>query len=106
CHCPMPDGFWPHVRMSNAEFDEYVAMIDRCRVRFSGDLEVRLGIESDYFPGHEGWIEKLHQRAEFHHCLGSVHWQGPEYGELFDVRDPREFRGAYWKNLAASAEAG
>ena len=106
CHSPMPAGFWPHVRMSEAEFDGYVALIGRCRDAFAGELEVRLGIESDYFPGYEGWIEKLHQRAEFHHCLGSVHWQGPEYGARFNPHDEHGFRKAYWQNLAASAETG
>ncbi len=106
CHSPMPAGFWPQVRMSEAEFDTYVALIGRCREAFAGELEVRLGIESDYFPGHEGWIEKLHQRAEFHHCLGSVHWQGPEYGAKFNSQDEPAFRRAYWQNLAASAETG
>lgn len=104
CHCPMPNGFWPHVRMSDAEFDEYVAMVERCRERFAGDLEVRLGIESDYFPGYEGWIETLHQRADFHYCLGSVHFQGPEYGKRFHQQDAVAFRKSYWENLAVSAE--
>ncbi len=106
CHSPMPQGFWPHVRMSDAEFDDYVTMVERCRKSFAGELEVRLGMESDYFPGYEDWIAKLHQRAEFHYCLGSVHWQGPEYGAMFNPKDERAFRKAYWQNLAASAETG
>jgi histidinol-phosphatase (PHP family) len=106
CHSPMPEGFWPQVRMSESDFDDYVAMIGRCRDAFAGELEVRLGIESDYFPGYEGWIEKLHQRAEFHHCLGSVHWQGPEYAAKFNPQDEQGFRKIYWENLAASAETG
>ncbi|MCE9518594.1 MAG: histidinol-phosphatase [Verrucomicrobia bacterium] len=106
CHSPMPEGFWPQVRMSEAEFDGYVAMVDRCRDAFAGELDVRLGLESDYFPGYEGWIEKLHQRAKFHHCLGSVHWQGPEYAEKFNPQDESAFRKVYWENLAASAETG
>lgn len=106
CHSPMQDGFWPGVRMAESQFDTYVAMIERCRVRFEGRLEVRLGMETDYFPGHEKWAEELHQRAEFHYCLGSVHWQGPEYHHLFERWNPEGFRKSYWTNLAASAETG
>ena len=106
CHSPMPRGFWPGVRMNESEFDEYVRLIDRCRTAFSGNLEVRLGLESDYFPGFEDWIAELHQRAEFHHCLGSVHFQGPEYGARFNLHDEPAFRKSYWENLAASAETG
>lgn len=106
CHSPMPDGFWPQVRMMDAEFDAYVSLVDRCRRRFHGELEVFLGIESDWFPGCEDWVERLHRRAEFHYCLGSVHWQGPEYGERFRTGDEAAFRRAYWDNLATSAETG
>ena len=106
CHSPMPHGFWPHVRMSENDFDEYISLVERCRREFIGRLDVRLGMESDYFSGYEQWIEKLHRRADFHHCLGSVHWQGPEYGEKFQAHDENVFRTAYWQNLAASAETG
>lgn len=106
CHSPMPRGFWQHVRMHEDQFDEYVALIQRCRDHYAGQLEVRLGMESDYFPGYEAWVEKLHRTADFHYCLGSVHWQGPEYHEMFDTGHPDDFRRSYWENLAASAETG
>jgi histidinol-phosphatase (PHP family) len=106
CHSPMPGGFWPRVRMSDAQFDQYVGMVDRCRQKYAGKLEVRLGMESDYFPGMEAWVAKLHQRAEFHYILGSVHWQGPEYRERFEKGGEEAFRRSYFENLAASAETG
>ncbi|CAN5916043.1 histidinol-phosphatase [soil metagenome] len=106
CHGPMPAGFWPQVRMSDAQFDVYVAMIERCRLRYDGQLEVYLGIESDYFPGHEKWSEKLHQRAPLHYVLGSVHWQGPEYRDRFEIGSAAEFRRTYFEHLADSAETG
>jgi histidinol-phosphatase (PHP family) len=105
CHSPMPRRFWPSVRMEEAEFDDYVALIERCRRRYEGRLEVRLGMETDYFPGFEKWVEALHQRASFHYCLGSVHYQGPEYHDKFGG-SPTDFRRSYWQNLAASAETG
>jgi histidinol-phosphatase (PHP family) len=106
CHGPMPAGFWPEVRMSDAQFDEYVAMIELCRLRFEGQLEVLLGIESDYFPGHEQWSEKLHERAPLHYVLGSVHWQGPEYRDQFETGSAADFRRTYFEHLADSAETG
>ncbi len=106
CHSPMPRGFWPSVRMDESEFDSYVAIVERCRQRYEGRLEVRLGMETDYFPGFEDWAESLHRRAPFHYCLGSVHWQGPEYHDRFEAWNPADFRRSYWQNLAASAETG
>lgn len=106
CHSPMPDGFWPHVRMSEAEFDTYLHLVERCRRRMTGQLEVRLGLESDYFPGLEKWAETLHQRAPFHYILGSVHWQGPEYRAAFEKQGLVAFRRTYFQHLADSAETG
>ena len=106
CHSPMPRGFWQHVRMLENEFEEYVSLVQGCRERFLGRLDVRLGIESDYFPGFEDWIEELHASAPFHYCLGSVHWQAPEYSQKFETGNPADFRRSYWRNLAASAETG
>jgi HisJ family histidinol phosphate phosphatase len=106
CHCPMPDGFWPTVRMSDDEFDTYVALVDRAANAFKGQLDVRLGLESEFFPGVEPWIEKLHQRADFHYLLGAVHWQARDYLAKFETGTIEAFRKTYFNHLAASAESG
>lgn len=106
CHCPMPDGFWPTVRMSENEFDTYVALVQRAADAFKGKLDIRLGIESEYFPGYEDYIAKLHQRAEFHYVLGAVHWQAKEYLNKFETGTIENFRRTYFDHLAKSAESG
>jgi histidinol-phosphatase (PHP family) len=106
CHCPMPDGFWPTVRMADSEFDTYLAMVDRTAKAFKGKLDVRLGLESEYFPGMEGWIEKLHQRADFDYILGAVHWQARDYLAKFETGTIEAFRKSYFNHLAVSAETG
>lgn len=106
CHCPMPDGFWPTVRMSESEFDTYVALVQRAADAFKGKLDIRLGIESEYFPGYEDYIRSLHQRAEFHYVLGAVHWQAKEYLNKFETGTIENFRRTYFDHLAKSAESG
>lgn len=106
CHCPMPDGFWPTVRMSESEFDIYLALVQRAADAFKGKLDIRLGIESEYFPGCEDYIAKLHQRAEFHYVLGAVHWQAAEYRNKFEIGTIENFRRTYFDHLAKSAESG
>lgn len=106
CHCPMPDGFWPTVRMADSEFDAYLEMVDRAAKAFKGKLDVRLGLESEYFPGMEGWIEKLHKRADFDYILGGLHWQARDYLAKFETGTIEAFRKSYFNHLAASAETG
>lgn len=106
CHSPMPNG-WSHpVRMAPHEFDDYVRIVDEGRASAPEGFEVRLGLESDFFPGMEPWLEELHQRADFHYILGSVHWHLPEYRHAFWKGDIRKFQRQYFEHLAESAETG
>ncbi|MDZ4404730.1 histidinol-phosphatase [Prosthecobacter sp.] len=106
CHCPMPNGFWPTVRMSESEFDTYVALVQRAADAFKGKLDIRLGIESEYYPGCEEYITQLHQRADFHYVLGAVHWQAKEYLNKYETGTIENFRRTYFDHLAKSAESG
>lgn len=107
CHSPMPDGFWPRVRMREEEFSDYARMIRRAGEAFESRLDVGLGIESDWFPGFEGWLEELHGREELDHVLGSVHFFAPEYMERFGTADDADtFFRRYFDNLVASAQTG
>ncbi len=106
CHSPMPDNWWPNVRMSPEQLDEYIAMVERAREAYAGRLDVRLGMESDFFPGYEWWIERLNERCDFHHVLGSVHFFGKDYRERYWKGDPVAFQRCYFGHLAESAETG
>ncbi len=106
CHCPMPDGYWPSVRMSESEFDTYVAVVQRAANAYRGKLDVGLGLESEFFPGYEKWIENLHKRAPFDYILGAVHWQAKEYLNKYETGTIENFRRTYFEQLAQSAETG
>lgn len=106
CHCPMPNGFWPTVRMSESEFEIYLALVQRAADAFKGKLDVRLGIESEYYPGCEEYIAALHKRADFHYVLGAVHWQAKEYLNKYETGTIENFRRTYFEHLAKSAESG
>lgn len=106
CHAPLPNGWAPEVRMSDAEFETYVAMVERAREAYAGRLDVRLGIESDYVPGVEPWLERLHRREPLHHVLGSVHYQMGFYREMFFDGDVFSYQKLYYEHLAQAAESG
>ncbi|HEY5753447.1 MAG TPA: histidinol-phosphatase [Chthoniobacterales bacterium] len=106
CHAPMPNGYSANVRMRPEEFGEYVALVDETSKEWAGRVDVRLGLESEYVPGYESWIEKLHQRAGFHHVLGSVHCQVSEYVAAYFKGDWLDFQRTYFRHLAEAAETG
>ncbi len=106
CHCPLPDEVSAEVRMAPEEFDTYLQLIDGARVAFAGRLDVRAGLESDYYPGVEAWLEKLHQRAPLHHVLGSVHMQMWHYRHKYFDGNYFNYQQTYFDHLARAAETG
>jgi histidinol-phosphatase (PHP family) len=106
CHAPLPHGWSADVRMADAEFDAYVAMVARAREAFAGRLDVRLGLESDFAPGLEPWLEALHRRVPLHHVLGSVHYQIDFYRRQYFKGDVFEYQKVYYEHLALAAESG
>lgn len=106
CHGPMPNGFSASVRMRPDEFDEYLRLVFRARQDWRGRIDVRLGIEAEYFPGYEKWIEHQLQLADFQYVLGSIHPQIREFKEQYWTGDPIEFQRVYFRMLADAAETG
>jgi histidinol-phosphatase (PHP family) len=106
CHGPLPDGLGLEHRMSPEQFDHYVDIVARTREEFAGRVDVRLGLESDYYPGVEAWAEKLHARVPLHHVLGSVHMQVSFYKARFYTGDAFAYQKQYFEHIAESAETG
>jgi histidinol-phosphatase (PHP family) len=106
CHNPMPAGFSSHVRMREDQFDDYVSLIETTRQEWNGRVDVRMGLEADYFEGQENYVEAQLQSADFHFVLGSVHPQIAEWRAAYWQADLLEVQRTYFRHLAQSAETG
>ena len=107
CHSPMPDGWNAGFRMTHAQLPGYVEMVEAAAAEFAGRVDVRLGLESEYFPGQEAWIEAVHREADFSYILGSVHALTSEYkAKYLNASTRLEYERSYFENLANAAETG
>lgn len=106
CHAPLPGGHSSHIRMAPEEFGRYVQMIELASAEWNGRMDVRLGLESDYFPGIVPWLKELHDKAPLNHVLGSVHYHTPEYRKEHFTGDIFLFQQLYFDHLAEAAESG
>lgn len=106
CHNPMPNGFSAKVRMAEDQFDQYVDLVAATTEQFAGRVDVRLGLEADYFEGMESYLENQLRSADFHFVLGSVHPQIDEFRERYWQDDLVEVQRTYFRLLAQSAETG
>jgi histidinol-phosphatase (PHP family) len=106
CHNPTNDGWSPESRMALSQFPAYLTMVDRARQQWAGLIDVRLGLESDYVPGMEPWLETLHRQAPFDYILGAVHPHLPDYKQRYFTGDIIAFQRTYFEHLALAAETG
>ncbi|MBT3360699.1 MAG: histidinol-phosphatase HisJ family protein [Rhodospirillales bacterium] len=106
CHNPLPGPPDPGIRMGVERFDEYCKLVERARAGLVGIADVRLGMECDFYPGLEEWLEKQVGWADFDYVLGSVHPHLPQYERLFRTRDTVAYQRTYFEHLAQSAESG
>lgn len=106
CHAPLPDGYAANVRMTPEQYPVYLDLVAQAREEWQGRVDVRLGLESDYYPGVEPWLEKLHARAPLHHVLGSVHPQMADYRKDHYSGDNFLYQQTYYDHLARAAETG
>ena len=110
-HSPMPEAFddW---RMLIGELPCYIDAVNEARAAFP-QLPIRLGLEVDYLPGHEGWIEKLAGMAEWDYLIGSVHYiapgwdvDNPKFLSRFEDRPVAEIWGLYWTAYEQAIRTG
>lgn len=106
CHNPMPNGFSAGVRMREDQFDDYLELVAGTRTAWDGRVDVRLGLEADFFEGHESYVERQLASADFDFVLGSVHPQLNEFQQRYGSDDPQQVQRTYFQLLARSAESG
>ncbi len=66
----------PYHAMLEEELPRYVDTVLSLRERYRGRITIRLGIEADYFEGHEDATRELLARFPFDYVLGSIHFLG------------------------------
>ncbi|MEZ6090423.1 MAG: histidinol-phosphatase HisJ family protein [Pirellulaceae bacterium] len=105
CHNPMPDGFSAHVRMAPEEWDEYQRIVAEAAEQWRGRIDVRCGLEADYYPGYEDYVrEQIASTPSLSYVIGSVHPQTPEYRRDYRSDDPYNDQVTYFNMLAEAAE--
>ena len=105
CHNPMPDGFSAAVRMREDQFDQYVDLVQSARDQWQERVDVRLGLEADYFEGHEASWSGNWLRPTFTLCSARSIRRSVSSGTLLGD-DPSEVQRTYFRLLAKSAETG
>ena len=106
CHNPMPNGYSPNTRMGEKDLPKYVDLIEGLQKDFGRILDIKLGLECDYFPGFEDFLREQVGSEGFDYILGSVHPFFPEYKSRYKGNTPLESQETYFDLLGKAAETG
>jgi len=111
-HSPMPGGFDKAWRMDRSEMVDYLAEAEQARDHYAGRLTIRIGLEADFHPGSEGYVEDLIAAYDWDYVIGSVHYIGdwgfdnPDYLQGWDAWRIEDAYIAYFDLVAGSAATG
>lgn len=62
--------------MLEEDLTRYVKRVKELQERYAGRITIKLGIEADYFIGHESETRRLIEANPFDYVLGSLHFLG------------------------------
>lgn len=83
-HAPMITDDFDDWHMFYGDLDAYVDGVGKATADHP-ELNIRIGLEIDYIPGHEDWIRQLASHHPWDYLVGSVHYLGEKWG--FDHPD-------------------
>ena len=82
-HTPFifPDGYCSSIRMYPEELENYVATILALKEKYAGTIDIRLGLEVEYYPDRMADLLKLIAPYDIEYFILGQHWCGNEQNE-------------------------
>lgn len=107
-HTPLPDDFWPHVRMTMAQLPDYDQAVEQARAEFP-ELTIWKGLECEYDPDYVNFYQEvLLEQYQFDYLVGGLHffrYQGERADSFAEADTPARLR-AFSTHCVAAMESG
>ena len=84
-HTPMPypDGYVSNVKMLPDQLEDYVDTVLKLKQEYRDDIEIRLGLEVEYYPALFEALLELVRPYPIEYFLLAQHYLGNEIGEPY-----------------------
>ena len=112
CHAPAQPEPFDDWRMLESQLPDYFQWIARAKTEANGTIPIRAGLECDWLPGCEPWIESLAGKYDWDYLIGSVHYlsdwdfDNPAWLEKWAKTDIDDAWTRYWTTYTDMAESG
>lgn len=111
-HAPMGTKDYDDWHMAYDKIDDYLGKLEKARTSFP-QLSIKAGLEVDFLPGHEPWINGLANLHTWDYFIGSVHYitdawdfDNPKKMDEWHARDPWDVWKEYFNRLTQAASSG
>lgn len=111
-HSPMERDDFDEWRMYLSELENYLNKVRDAQQAFP-ELRIKFGLEVDYIPGYENWIEHLATLHQWDYFIGSVHYvydmwdfDNPDKMDEWHSREAWDVWDEYFQRLTKAAESG
>lgn len=109
-HAPWPytSGFVSHTRMLPADLAEYVSHLQGLKEKYSDQIELRIGLESEYYPDMISWLSEIREKYQLDYLLfGNHHYPDEERGSYFGMCTTDEHQlHLYEKSIIEGMQTG
>jgi len=101
----------PELAMPWQELPVYMEEVRQAQ-RENPDLSIKLGLEADYIPGHQGELQRILSSLALDYVLGSVHFLGdwafddPSRIDEYQKHNINDLYRRYFKTLQQGAASG
>lgn len=102
----------PGIAMAKSEFPLYIKEVLSLKQEYKEQIEVLLGVESDFFPKHAEVYRSVYDQYPFDYIIGSVHAVGGisifnrNRWKKLNLQDKIAVKEAYYEQIMLSAKSG
>ena len=96
-HSPWPyEDFRSRIRMDASELDSYIGSISELKREFSGSIDLRIGLECEYFPGYISWLRDIIAEKDLDYVILGNHFMldertGIYAGSITEAKDMYDY---------------
>lgn len=109
-HTPMPfsGGYYSTMRMYPGQLEDYIQSMCSLRERYDGKLDIRIGLEAEYYPGLFSELTELLRAQPLDYLILGQHYVYDEIGSPYMGRptDDPAVLNAYVEQTVAGMKTG
>ena len=105
-HTPWPGVHSPRMRMDVDALPGYLAAVRQLKKEYAGRIDIRLGLECEYYPALTGWLQETRQENGIEYLIFGNHYEIEEGGFYYGLCSTKAQVKSYLKTTLSGMATG